>query len=129
MTKVTSAALFFLAAGIFTSVSILSLYQILFAIPLAYYTYLAIREKTFKLPVSAWFLLAFTLVALLGLVINFDLIPKPSKNFGRLKYFLFGGLGIFVLRAWLHEASDKTKKNSHHDFFCEHPYCGHLLGL
>jgi O-antigen ligase len=116
MTKVTSAALFFLAAGIFTSVSILSLYQILFAIPLAYYTYLAIKEKTFKLPVSAWFLLAFTLIALLSLVINFDLLPRPSKNFGRLKYFLFGGLGIFVMRAWLSEATEKTKKILIHTF-------------
>lgn len=110
MTKLTTAALFFLAAGIFTSVSVLSAYQVLFVVPLVYYTYLAIKEKNINLPTSAWFLLAFTGVALLSLVVNFELLPKPSKNFGRLKYFLYGIGGIFVLRVWLIQATDKTKK-------------------
>ncbi len=107
----TTAALFFLAAGILTSVSILSIYQILFAIPLAYFIFLAIKEKNIQLPKSAWFLLAFAVVAGLSLVINFDLVPRPSKNFGRIKYFLYGIGGIFVLRVWLNEASDQLKKN------------------
>lgn len=109
MIKLTSVALFFLAAGIFTSVSILSVYQVLFVIPMVYYIYIAIKTKQTKLPTSAWFLIAFTLVALLSLVINYDLIPKPSKNFGRLKYFLYGVSGIFVFKYWLKEASDKAK--------------------
>lgn len=113
----TTSALFFLAARIFTSVSILSAYQVLFAIPLAYFMFTAIKEKSFKLPMSGWFLLAFTVVALLSLVINYDIIPKPSKNFGRLKYFIFGFGGIFVLRAWVKEASDETKKILINTFF------------
>jgi O-antigen ligase len=117
MTKITSAALFFLAAGIFTSVTILSAYQILFVIPLTYYLYLAFKNKDFKLPKSAWFLLAFMAVAFLSLVINYDLLPKPSKNFGRLKYFLFGIGGIFVLKAWLKKATDQTKKILINTFF------------
>lgn len=111
MIKITNAAIFFLAAGIFTSVTILSAYQILFAIPLAYYTFLAVKEKNFKLPTSAWFLLAFAGVAVLSLIINYDLVPKPSKNFGRVKYFLFGSIGIFVLRNWVKDTTDSTKKN------------------
>lgn len=110
MTKVTTVALLFLAAGIFTSVSVLSIYQVLFVVPLVYYTYMAIKEKKVNLPVSAWFLLAFTGVALLSLVVNIELIPKPSKNFGKVKYFLYGINGIFVLRVWLKEASQKTKQ-------------------
>lgn len=110
MTKLTTAALFFLAAGIFTSVTVLSGYQVLFVVPLVYYTYLAIKEKNVNLPTSAWFLLAFTGVALLSLVVNFELLPKPGKNFGRVKYFLFGIGGIFVLRAWLKDASEKSKQ-------------------
>ncbi|WP_408098769.1 O-antigen ligase family protein [Peredibacter sp. HCB2-198] len=110
MKNFTTAALFFLAAGILTSVSILSVYQILFAIPLCYYTWFAVKNKQVNLPKSAWFLLAFIAVALLSLVVNYDLIPKPSKNFGRLKYFLFGVGGIFVYRAWINEASDSVKK-------------------
>ena len=111
MTKITSAALFFLAAGIFTSVTILSAYQILFAIPLTYYLFLALKNKEFKLPKSAWFLLAFMAVALLSLIINFDLLPNPSKNFGRLKYLIYGFGGIFVFKEWMKEASEKTKSN------------------
>lgn len=117
MTKITTASLFFLAAGILTSVSILSAYQILFALPLAYYTFLALKDRNFKLPTSAWFLLAFAGVAILSLVINYELVPKPSKNFGRVKYFLFGALGIFVFRAWLQEATDKTKTFLINTFF------------
>lgn len=109
MNKITTAALIFLAGGILTSVSILSVYQILFAIPLIYYTALAIKNKDFQLPKSSYWLLAFAAVALLSLVINFELVPKPSKNFGRLKYFLFGVSGIFVLRVWLKDASDQAK--------------------
>lgn len=110
MKNITTAALFFLAAGIFTSVTILGAYQILFAIPLIYYTYQAIKSNEYQLPKSSWWLLAFVVVALLSLVINFELIPKPSKNFGRIKYFLFGVCGIYVLRVWLREASVKTKR-------------------
>lgn len=110
MIKLTSAALFFLAAGIFTSVSVLSAYQVLFVVPLCYYTFLAIKEKKVNLPVSAWFLLAFTAVALLSLVVNYELIPKPSKNFGRVKYFVYGVGGIFVFRVWLKEATDGAKR-------------------
>jgi O-antigen ligase len=111
MKNITTAALFFLAAGIFTSVTILSAYQILFAIPCAYYTYLAIKHKEVNLPKSAWFLLAFAVVAAISIAVNFEHIPKPSKNIGRIKYFLFGLSGIFVFRVWLKEASEKTKKN------------------
>lgn len=117
MTKITSAALFFLAAGYFTSVSILSVYQILFTIPVAYYLFLALKEKNFKLPKSGWFLVAFAAVALLSLIVNYDLVPKPSKNFGRIKYFIYGFGGIFALAPWIKEASDKTKKFLTYVFF------------
>jgi len=109
MNKLTTASYFFLALGIFTSVSILGAYQILYMIPIAYYTFMAFKNKDFRLPKSAWFLLAFMAVALLSLVVNYELLPRPGKNFGRLKYYLFGFSGIFVLRVWLKDASDKTK--------------------
>lgn len=117
MIKVTSLSLFFLAAGILTSVTILSAYQILFAIPLAFYFFDAIKKKDFSLPKSAWFLLVFSLVALISLIINFDIIPNPTKNFGRLKYFIYGFGGIFVFRHWLSQVSDKTLKILANTFF------------
>lgn len=110
MTKLTNASLFFLAAGIFTSVSILSVYQILFAIPLMYFLWWAIMDKKWQLPLSGWFLVGFIVVAVISLVINFDIVPKPSKNFGRVKYFVFGVVGIYVFREWLPVATDKAKK-------------------
>lgn len=110
MIKLTSAAILFLAAGIFTSVTILSAFQILFGISVAYYTYLAVKSKKATLPKSSWWLIAFLAVAVLGLIINHDLIPKPSKNWGRLKYYLYGIGGIYVLRVWLNQAGDKAKK-------------------
>lgn len=110
MIRITHASLFFLAAGILTSVSILSAYQVLFVIPLFYYSFLAFKNKDFKVPASAMWLAGFTLIALLSLIINFDLVPKPSKNFGRLKYYLYGLGGIYVFRVWLRDASDKAKR-------------------
>lgn len=110
MKNLITAALFFLAAGLFTSVTVLSAYQVLLAVPLIYFTYLAIKNKETNLPLSAYCLLAFAAVAILSLVVNYDLIPKPSKNFGRVKYFIFGVGSIFVFRFWLNEASDKIKK-------------------
>ncbi|MES2528857.1 MAG: O-antigen ligase family protein [Bdellovibrionota bacterium] len=103
-------SLFFLAAGILTSVSILAAYQVLFLIPLCYFTFLAFKNKQINVPKSAYWLLAFTVIALISLIINFDIIPKPGKNFGRLKYYLYGLGGIFVFKVWLKEASDRSKK-------------------
>lgn len=109
MNYVTSMALFFLAAGVFTSVTILSVYQILFTVSVLYYASLAIRQKNLRLPKSAYWLLAFTAVALISSLMNIDLMPKPAKNFGRLKYFLYGVGGIVVFRYWVKESSDKIK--------------------
>ena len=116
ITHITSAAIFFLAAGVFTSVSVLSAYQILFTVSVIWFLFLSFKNKDWKLPKSAWCLIAFMLLALLTLMLNFDIIEKPSKNFGRVKYFLYGWAGILVLRAWLLEASDKIKKIIVHTF-------------
>ena len=110
MTKTTSAALFFLAAGYLTSVSILSAYQVLFVIPMAYYLWLAFKEKNFNLPKSSYWLLAFAAVAIISLFVNLEIVPKPSKNFGKVKYFIYCIAGILALRPWVKEASDKQKK-------------------
>lgn len=117
MINLISASLFFLAAGYLTSVSILSAYQVLIAIPLFWATWLAVKNKDYSLPKSSWWLLAFTVVALLGLVINFDIVPKPGKNFGRLKYFLMGVTSIWVMKFWLKNSTDKARKIILNTFF------------
>lgn len=97
----TTVAFIMLAAGLLTSVTVLSLYQIFFTLPVIFYFYLALKDRNFKLPISSYFLIFFTLVALMATVLNLDLIPKPSKNFGRLKYFFYGFGGIWAVKAWL----------------------------
>lgn len=116
MTKTTNAALFFLAAGIFTSVSILSAYQVLIAIPMFYYLFKAYQDKSHSLPVSGWFLLMFAAIAVISLIVNFEHVPKPTKNFGRVKYFLFGVVGIYVYQYWLPAASEKAKRILYYTF-------------
>ena len=110
MIKLTSLSLIFLAAGIFTSVSILAGYEVLFAISLIYFSFIAIKERKINLPASSWCLIAFSIIALISLFHNLEHVPNPSKNFGRIKYFLYAVGGVFVFRTWLFEASDKTKK-------------------
>ena len=110
MQKLTSLSLFFLAAGILTSVTVLSGYQVLFTVSVLYFTFQAYKDRDFKLPRSAYFLLAFSLIALISTIINIELIPKPSKNFGRIKYFLYAVGGIYVFRYWLKDANDQIKK-------------------
>jgi O-antigen ligase len=109
MNKLTTAALFFLAAGILTSVTVLSVYQILFAVPLIYYSWVSISKKDIALPKSSYWLLGFAVLSALTILLNLDIIPKPGRNLGKIKYFIFGVGGIFVLRAWLIETTSKVK--------------------
>ena len=110
MIKLTTAALIFLAAGLMTSVSILGGFQVLFALSAAYFTFITVKNKQFKLPTSAYFLMGFAIIAALSLIINADVVPRFSKNFSGIKYLLFGILGIFVFNHWLPLASEKAKK-------------------
>jgi O-antigen ligase len=109
MTSLITAAVLFLALGTFTSVTIQGGYEVLIVLPLFYFTYVSFG-RSFRLPPSAWWFLAFSAVALLTVILNWDIIPKPSKNLGRIKYFLFGALGIFPFGAWLNTVSDQTKR-------------------
>jgi O-antigen ligase len=115
MKHIISAALALLAIGIFTSVTVLSIHQGLFAIPVIYFTFLALKNKEFKLPLSAWFLVGFTIVAAISLFVNYPELVKPGKNFGRLKYLAFGFLAVFPLRYYLKQGTEK--------------YWGHLSNL
>jgi O-antigen ligase len=108
MKNLISAALTLLAIGIFTSVTVISIYQILFAIPIIYFTYLSLKNNEFKLPLSAWLLVGFTVVSFISLFVNYPELIKPGKNFGRLKYLVFGILAIFPLQYYLKENTEKA---------------------
>jgi O-antigen ligase len=117
MINLISGSLFFLAAGYLTSVSILAVYQVLIAIPLAWFTWKAIKTKTFNLPISTYLLIGFTLIAVLSLIVNIGIVPKPSKNFGRVSYFLMGITLIWTLRIWFKESTSKVHKILLNTFF------------
>ena len=116
MKNIMNAALFFLAAGIFTSVTILSAHQILFVIPVLYYSYLAFKNKSYQLPKSAWAILAFTVVALIASLTNHSILEAPGKSYGRLKYYAIAAFSIFALRVYVKDVSDKTIKILTHTF-------------
>lgn len=117
MKNILTAALFFLAAGIFTSVSILSIHQIFFAIAVIYYTYMAIKNKSFALPKSAWALMGFAIVAFVASAVNHDLLEAPGKSYGRIKYYLLAAASIFAFRVYVKEVNDKTIKVLINTFF------------
>jgi len=109
MTSVISVAVFFLALGTFVSVSVQGAYLVLITVPMIYYAWLA-KGRQFRLPASSWWLLAFAAVATLTILLNWSDIPKPTKNLGRMKYFLMGAFGIFATGVWLKHVSDRVKK-------------------
>ncbi len=111
-----TAALFFLCAGIFTSVTILSAYQVFFVIAAALYTVKAFKEKNYQLPKSAWAILAFVFVAAISSTVNYDILEAPGKSFGRLKYYHMAIVTIFSMRYYLKDVSEKTLKILIHTF-------------
>ncbi len=109
MLHLTTLSLLFLVLGVFTSVSLLGASQVLLVGPALYFTYRSFKDVHFKLPKSAWFLIAFFGIALLSLIFNHSELIKPGKNYGRLKYLAFGFISIYLFRAYLSNASDKIK--------------------
>lgn len=109
VTSITTVAVFFLLLGTFVSITVQGAYQVLFLIPLVFYTWRA-KGRNFRLPASAWWMLAFAAVAALSIAVNWSEIPKPSKNIGRIKYYLYAALGIFPVGVWLKHVSDRVKR-------------------
>jgi O-antigen ligase len=86
--KIVYISFFFIAFGVFVSVSVPALFHIVAAIPMMMLTYKFFKEGN-KLPSSAWILLAYALWAYITNLINFTTLQDPVRNFGRQKYELF----------------------------------------
>lgn len=85
--------------GVFTSVSICAGYHIFLLVPGAACLFWAVRQDGFEaLPASSWALLLLVLIGVISCVVNFDSMQKPVRGLFKLKYFLFGVLGLAVLR-------------------------------
>lgn len=110
MIYLSAAALTLLLVGIFTSVSLIGVGQILLVIPLGRAIFNTYKTRSWKLPPSSYWLLAFIAIAILSLVINADEVPRMSRNIKKLKYPLFGILCIYFFRYWLPTSQDIVKK-------------------
>lgn len=89
-------SIFFLALSIFTSVTLLSLYEILIIAPLIFFTY---QIKWENKPKSWYILLALTIWALICNIANYPELIKPAKTFMKLKFYLIGLLAYYPFQA------------------------------
>lgn len=117
--KLTYAALFVLAIGTFTSVSVSAISHILLIIPGLYFFYqdFITKEKPINLKGSSFFLLLMVVSIILSVVFNWDSIERPFKSISKIKYFVIPWLGVFALqRLWDSDFSTKSRKVLLHTF-------------
>lgn len=89
----------FLAFGIFISVSIPSLYHILMVVPCCYFTFQYLKDGN-KLPKSTYPLIGLILTGYISNLANFENLNDVVRSFGKQKYYIFGILSIFPLKAF-----------------------------
>lgn len=118
MIHLTSAAYFFLAVGILTSVSLIGIHQVFLTIPAAYFFYKAFQDKKLVVSKSSIFLLLFFIWAFLSLIFNLDVLKDASKSFGKLKFLFFALGGIPVLYYWLPKVRESHLRFITNTFFC-----------
>jgi O-antigen ligase len=101
MINLTTAAFFFLAIGILTSVTLIGLHQILLFVPVMYYLYKTFSEKKKIFSVSSILLTTFIVCCLISLAVNFNEVKDLSKSLGKLKFIFLSLGGISALYYWL----------------------------
>jgi O-antigen ligase len=101
--KTLYISFYFIAIGIFVSVSVPSLHHILAIIPLCIFTFKFVQEGE-RFPKSAWVLIVFTLWSYLTNFINFESLDRPFSTFGKEKYQLFGIMlipGLYYMKEYM----------------------------
>jgi O-antigen ligase len=99
-----------IALGLFTSVSILSLFHIFTVIPFLLIFWEAIKSDN-SFPMSSKFIIALILWALISNFYNFHILTEPLNSFGKIKYLLFAFLSVFGFQFWLKNVSTQSLKN------------------
>ncbi|MBT6326684.1 MAG: O-antigen ligase family protein [Bdellovibrionales bacterium] len=105
--NMTYFSLLVVAAGSFTSISLLALAHILIVIPAVYFTYK--RAKQDGLGTSEWALLGMIVSIILSVWINADIIESPWRNIGKSKYFILALMGTFAYREFFQEKISSKK--------------------
>ena len=93
-------SLYILAVGLFTSISLMTGFHLLM-IPA-----ILLSAKDYdwkKFPRSGWALLAFAMALVLSVVVNRNIILRPSKNIFKTKYFLIGALSLIPLQFYFQQ--------------------------
>lgn len=104
LAKLTYFSFYFVALGVFVSVTVPSGYHIFAGIPLLFFSWKFLVVDKRKLPKSAWILLAFVLLSYMSNFFNFETLNRPMRSFGKQKYELFSIMtimGLFYLRDYL----------------------------
>lgn len=97
MAKTLYVSFFFVALGVFVSVTVPSLYHIVAGIPLIIFSWRYLKVDKLALPKSSWALIIFVLISYLSSLVNFDELNNPMRSFGKQKYELFGIMTIMGL--------------------------------
>ena len=82
-----TVALFVLATGLLTSISLMSGFHLLMVLAILFYLP---KYRWKKFPKSGWVLLAFAGILILSVAANLPLIERPFKNLFKVKYYLIG---------------------------------------
>lgn len=109
-------ALAFLALGVITSPTIVSLYHILIIVP----AIIVYKRKLYQVqvPASSWFLLALFAWGIVSTAYNLDTVIKPRKSFDDLKFYLFGFALIVPLRFVIDRVNEFQLRRILNIFFC-----------
>jgi O-antigen ligase len=102
----TYASLMSLALGLFTSITFSALHHIFILIPCLYF----LNKTDYKSwPKSAWALLALIIAIILSVLVNQDIAVEGYAPLTRVKYYLFGLLGIAPISAYFRGLSEEER--------------------
>jgi O-antigen ligase len=103
-------ALWILALGAFTSVSLMALFHVFILIPGVYFLIDEIKTSRFHLGKSTWSLLGMIVAIGLSVLANLDQLGSDAwDHFFKAKYFILAILSIFAFRAWFNEKATASK--------------------
>ncbi len=97
------------SVSIYTSISLSALGHIILIPPSILALIRLIKSKNITLPKSYWALLALFGVSVLSVLFNWDIIEKPFRHLGKLKYFLMTLLIVLPVKELLAKKWDEKK--------------------
>ena len=103
-------SLFCLAAGIFTSVSLLGVHTSALGLASLLF-YLKDFKQIKNLPKSSYPLMALVVIGLISFGLNYSETDQPFEMLGKLKYFAIAALGVMPVQYFVGNLSDRSKKN------------------